>query len=64
MNNKHAKNLQTMLALLPPEVGHVYRDTIYDAAAELNRLHALLAERSATQEKSPVIPQPQPGRSC
>ena len=36
--NKHAKNLQTMLALLPKEVCHVYRDTIHDAVIEIEQL--------------------------
>jgi hypothetical protein len=113
--NKHAKNLQTLLALLPPEVCHVYRDTIHDAVIEIDRLDSeqykvelivnWLAEKARKQEKinseypdhvacypswvervrfldtlvaelrtqlkptfatlnPPVIPQPQPGRSC
>lgn len=44
--NKHAQNLRAMLALLPVEVCHVYRDTIYDAAAEIDRLDAELAKHA------------------
>lgn len=42
--NKHSKNLQTMLALLPVEVCHVYRDTIHDAAIEIERLDTIIAQ--------------------
>jgi hypothetical protein len=42
--NKHAKNLQTMLALLPIEVCHAYRDTIHEAVIEIDRLDTALAK--------------------
>lgn len=45
--NKHAQSLQTMLALLPPEVCHVYRDTIHDAVIELDRLDNLANNQHA-----------------
>lgn len=38
--NKHAQNLRAMLTLLPPAVDNVYRDKIYEAAVEIDRLDA------------------------
>jgi hypothetical protein len=67
MNNKYAKNLRTMLALLPVEVCHVYRDIIYEAAAEIDRLdNALHGENYNASPKYPKPPAPSspPSRSC
>lgn len=38
--SKHAKNLHTMLVVLPKDICHVHRDVIHDAAVELKTLAA------------------------
>lgn len=49
--NKHAQNLRAVLALLPKEVCHTYRDLIYDAAAEIDRLDCELAKHPAKRRQ-------------